>query len=594
LGLAPFQTYPNRKAINLAADYLLKNGEISGPVHGALRARTSVPIIGIDDPIHYPLNVDAYRRSASRVGDTKAILAGLRVELEMKKATGFHSTLRDYDQAVQRFRERNGSLSDYVKAIAALRGGKVPSSIAHYLSALVLEESLDFQKVERERGEVIDRLVRVLPPAELKELTQRSASYRLARTRYGEFYGYVRDLCGRNGVPLSHYPALDLYVRYVLRADRIDADDLYRDLERCETDIYGSQTVYPGERFLVKQSRRLSLEAKLVDFSLSPAEWEDYRALGAGAGSLDLKPFEQFYVEAQARDEAMARNLLSAQRATGAPVLLLVTGGFHSPGLTRRLTEAGCAVIRFVPRIGSVQGPSALSVFTREKTPLDKLFSGEKLFLAPPPIAATALPAAAAAVNAAEEIANGPSNFTGEKKVNQTFGLPPDAQTASDQASGAARVDLSKGGVSLGTLPFQLEPDGLHGGIPVPGKRSWLGALREKLRVPFTVFWLRWPHRWSMRFDPRLWEVLQNGAKKGNLAFEFRAGNIYFHPRERAAGGDLFRSLKELFREEREINGGFDSAKDAEGNPEPSHFITIEEEGSLVDYAVFDSERSAR
>ncbi|MBL0058346.1 MAG: hypothetical protein IPP35_04405 [Elusimicrobia bacterium] len=588
LGLNPFRTYPNRKAIGLAADFLLKNGEISGPVHGAVLARTSVPLVGVDDPIHYRLNVEAYRRSESRAADMKAILAGLRVELEAEKATVFHSSLKAFDQAVQRFRERNGSLSDYVRAIAAARGGQVPTSIEKYLSALVLEESLDFQKVERERGEVIDRLVRVLSPDELEELSQRSASYRLARTRYGEFYGYVRDLCGKHGVAFSRYPALDRYVRYVLEADRIDAEDLYRDLERSESEIYGSLTTSSRERFLVRQSRRLSLQTKLVDFSLSPAEWEDYRALSAGEGSLDLKLFENFYIEAQARDEAMARNLLSAQGTAGAPVFLLVTGGFHSPGLTRRLTEAGCAVIRFVPRIDSVQGTPALSVFTREKTPLDKLFSGEKLFLAPPPIAATALPAAAAAVNAAEEIANGPADFADEKKVNHTFGLPVDAQTAADKSAGAADVGLSKEGLALGTVSFRLQPDGLQSDALIPGKRSWLGTLGEKLRVPLTALWLQWPYRWRMRFDPRLWEVLRNGAKEGNLAFEFREGNVFVHPRERAAGHDLFKSLKELFKEERQINGGFDSAKDTEGNPEPTHFITIEEDGNLVDYAVFD------
>ncbi|MBP9127560.1 MAG: hypothetical protein KBG07_02180 [Elusimicrobia bacterium] len=73
----------------------------------------------------------------------------------------------------------------------------------------------------------------------------------------------------------------------------------------------------------------------------------------------------------------------------GARVSILVTGGFHSPGLTAQLTQAGATVIRVVPKIEKLettQGATSLSVFAQEKTPLDVLFSGEKLFLAHNPI----------------------------------------------------------------------------------------------------------------------------------------------------------------------------------------------------------------
>ena len=53
-----------------------------------------------------------------------------------------------------------------------------------------------------------------------------------------------------------------------------------------------------------------------------------------------------------------------------------------------RLNAAGITVISFVPTIEKVdtaQGSAYLSVFTREKTPLEKLFQGQKLFLGDDP-----------------------------------------------------------------------------------------------------------------------------------------------------------------------------------------------------------------
>jgi hypothetical protein len=77
-----------------------------------------------------------------------------------------------------------------------------------------------------------------------------------------------------------------------------------------------------------------------------------------------------------------------------APEALLVTGGYHARGLTDRLTRAGYAVASVVPKLTNIEGPQGaayLAVFAQEKTPLDRLFEGPKLFLAAPPASAESL-----------------------------------------------------------------------------------------------------------------------------------------------------------------------------------------------------------
>ncbi|MBK8870802.1 MAG: hypothetical protein IPN19_07075 [Elusimicrobia bacterium] len=65
--------------------------------------------------------------------------------------------------------------------------------------------------------------------------------------------------------------------------------------------------------------------------------------------------------------------------------------GYHGPGLKEKLTQAGIAVVTVVPKIEKIdtaQGSSYLTVFAQEKTPLDKLFEGAKLFVADAPFTA--------------------------------------------------------------------------------------------------------------------------------------------------------------------------------------------------------------
>jgi hypothetical protein len=57
--------------------------------------------------------------------------------------------------------------------------------------------------------------------------------------------------------------------------------------------------------------------------------------------------------------------------------------------MDRRLAEAGCVVVQAVPRLSRVDpaaGSSYLAVFAQERTPLEKLFAGEKRFLTPDPL----------------------------------------------------------------------------------------------------------------------------------------------------------------------------------------------------------------
>jgi hypothetical protein len=71
------------------------------------------------------------------------------------------------------------------------------------------------------------------------------------------------------------------------------------------------------------------------------------------------------------------------QSATGASVL--VSGGFHTPEISKMLRAKNISHIVLAPKITRIDeawGSAYLSVFAREKTPLEQLFEGETLFLA--------------------------------------------------------------------------------------------------------------------------------------------------------------------------------------------------------------------
>ena len=387
IDLSCYRAFLDQGTIREVADYLLKENKISGPIHTAfISAQNVPPLIGIDDPGHYRANVEAYKTSLSLVQEYKDKLTTLKIDLDRRKSTALNPELKSFDAIIQSYRDHAISLGDYVKALAThklLRS--LSPTIQDFVKALGMESSLNFREVEVERTQLIERLSRELSPDQINNLLRQSVSYRLGQIRYGTFYQSLQDLCEKNGVPLSRFPAMDTYIKYVLLSDRIVEEKLFQEITVLEKTCYDRLTKTAIEKTLVAESNRLRLTGRLIDFSLTSEEWEEYRRIHP---LFNLSAFEAFYQEAQARDQTMTGNLLKALEQNRVSVAVLVAGGFHSAGITETLRQEGVTVISFVPKIDKVdtiQGSTYLSVFAREKTPLEKLFQGDKLFLADSP-----------------------------------------------------------------------------------------------------------------------------------------------------------------------------------------------------------------
>lgn len=406
IDLSRYRSFPDQDTVRKVADYFLKENKISGPVHTAFTSAHELPpFLGVDDSRHYNANVEAYRQSTSKVKEYKDRLASLYADLDRQKAAMFSPKLRSFDEKIQAYREEKATLGDYIKILTDdMPARNLSPAVQDFVRALEMESSLDFKQVESERNQLIKRLMERLSKEQVATLLNRSIAYRLGQIRYADFYRHLRELCRQSDVPLARFPAMDRYIQYVLLADRIAADKLFKEINALEKACYARLVTRPEEKHLTEESSRLHLTGKLIDFSLTPEEWEEYKHFSGSTG-FDLSSFESFYQEAHARDEALTKNLLRAMDERRVSQAVLVTGGYHSPGITERLTKAGAAVISFTPKIEKIdtaQGSAYLSVFTQEKTPLEKMFQGEKLFLAPRPDAAVATRQAALATTATQ------------------------------------------------------------------------------------------------------------------------------------------------------------------------------------------------
>ncbi len=421
LRLERFKKLKGRDALRQAADYLFRENEISGAVHAGLRSislqhknHTSSRFIGVDDEKRYRANVEAYKQSQKNLLAARGQWAEINQQLIQKKHNLLNPALKAFDDTVAAYQNRQISLGKYIETLANNPSQIISGQhIQTFIRSLDMESALNFSAVEKERAQLIEVLVNRLSKEKIQELIHTSAAYRTGQIRHTDYYLYLRRLGQKAGVDLSCFDAMRQYIRYVMTADTIDAEKLFDDIKSLEQKIYARLIQKPGEERLIRQSLQLHLTRKLMNFSLTPKEWDEYKnqtidhspirqtgiiPSGKNPKTIDLSSFENFYKHAEARDRAMAANLLRKvdcsdqksqiknQKSPKSPLAVLVAGGFHSPGITKRLAESGITVVNFAPKLTKVdteQGTKYLSIFTREKTPLQKLLDGEKLFVSP-------------------------------------------------------------------------------------------------------------------------------------------------------------------------------------------------------------------
>jgi adenylate kinase family enzyme len=418
--LNQYRQFENKKAVRIAANYLLRENRISGPIHTALTSHAAIPLItGIDDKAHYDANVEAYRQSAGSAEKIKRQITRIEKAVQQQKMNVFNPELKALDAKIQAYRNGQMGLGEYLSGMSNAAWGMRPGTnrtphttnrfspvIETFLSAYAIEKSLNFSQVEAERTQLITALVNRLSKNQISDLTQMTMAYRAGQVRHTDFYSYLKNLCEKSGVQLAHYKAMNGYLQYVLLSDSIDSEKLIQETRKLEEETLASLIRSEQEKDLIDQSKQIYLAGKLADFSLTKEEWGEYKAFANSKSqtlnsnpSMDsnlgfeisnLQLFEDFYRMAEARDQAMAENLQQSMDKSKAKVAILITGGFHSNGIDSALRSQNpeLTMVSFVPKLTKVDtadGSSYLSVFAQEKTPLDQLFLGEKLFLTPPP-----------------------------------------------------------------------------------------------------------------------------------------------------------------------------------------------------------------
>lgn len=372
----------NRKEV---AEKYLKTGVLSAEEYLDIVSDHPLILWGVEQKALYEQNVEAFVAAEPLQRSLQPILASVREAAESLTPHLLDPRLSDLEAKAKSFEEQTLGLAEYAEALerAANEQGILLDEAPHlarFLEARRLERTIQLPRIKEEQQALIGRLARLAPERKLEELVAKGQGMKAGTVKAAEFYAALQELASASRVDLETYPNLSDYIRYVTHSAEIKPTVLSDELDAFAAKLRTALLSTPESRQLTAIVEEVDLIEKLLDFRLSPEEYQRLRTLDLGnlwmtwtnfltpqldrAGlpirsfqrldelSAALPRLQRFYDAAQQRDELLVQNALAKLKETGEPLAVLITGGFHSPAITRMLkARGGVGILVLAPKV---------------------------------------------------------------------------------------------------------------------------------------------------------------------------------------------------------------------------------------------------
>ena len=402
-----FRAFPDADIRKEVADYFMKKGEITGTEFLSITSDYTFTIYGAEDRNYYIKNLNSFLESYPYKQEFVKYYNDLKVVLAKLKKLIYSKELLSLDRKMIQQKEKEIKFADYVKYlrnVAKSKGVDIKKYENFKILAEVLrfEKDIDFDVVNEERSQLIDELSKKLSKKELSELVNESLAFKLGKVDTNSFYSYLGKLARDNKISLSKkYNNLARYIVYSRIYGRMDNEDLFNEIDLLTAALKDKMFVNEDQRKLDTLWKNLNIILGFINIELTNKEYEYYFAykddfapekftsfinknstrfglnynIGETPSELSyiFPKLTEFYEIALKRDKILVKNMFRGMRGKRADVGVLVTGGFHTKGISRLLEEKGVSYVTVCPVITKEAQSPYISVLTGQKTPFEEL-----------------------------------------------------------------------------------------------------------------------------------------------------------------------------------------------------------------------------
>ncbi|MFA5143646.1 MAG: glucose-6-phosphate isomerase family protein [Candidatus Omnitrophota bacterium] len=404
-----FKAFPDEEVRKEVATYFMKKGEITGPEFLSITQNYAIKLFGAEDRAAYIQNLNAFTSSYPLKADTEKYYNSIKGALNKLKGFIYSNELRAMDAKAADYDSKKMQFNDYIRFLqemAERRKLNVRSyeNFFRLVSVLGYEKKIDFNVTDRERSALIDELSKLLDKDGLSDMVAQSIAFKSGKISSVDFYAYLKKCTIDKNIDLAKkYPNLYNYIIYNSVYSKIDNERLFTEIKTVETDIKERLFTNDDQRTLDKLSRHIDILIGMVNIKLLNGDFNYYQTHkddfthDSFAGFIKKKgeqyglayaleppsdavakampKLEDFYMIATKRDKALVENTLKEMDREKQSIAVLVTGGFHSEGMSRLLEKSGVSYIVVCPTITKDVPSPYIQILTNQRTPIEDILT---------------------------------------------------------------------------------------------------------------------------------------------------------------------------------------------------------------------------
>jgi len=410
LETAPFSSYPDEKIKEEVAKYFVKTGKVNGAAFAHIMKKSGFVFWGVDDRSLYVDNLDAYKASIKGKSAATSYYNNIRSIIEKFKSKVYTPELKELDRNIEAYKKEEMDFSEY---ILYLNGLMAPNAIKNdaypnftkLTEVLQKESDIDFLEVDNQRLEYMNRLNEALDKKSLSELLDKSLYFKVGKLSAARFYAYLKELSLRDDTPAMRddFQQLARYIDYIRLYSTIENIPLFKEIESIEDSAKEKLFTNNIQRKIDKLSHTLDILNDLFNLKLTKDTLQYYRdhrkefmtsyfinfisenaskygiryKLDPSFRDIDpkLPDLEKFYKLAEERDSMLVFNTLNKMSEKRTKLAVLVSGGFHTDGITKLLKEKDMSYVVITPKVENLQKDNPhQSVLLGEKNGFDKFY----------------------------------------------------------------------------------------------------------------------------------------------------------------------------------------------------------------------------
>ena len=380
-----FKSFPDEKLKEKVLNDYLQKGELSGgEAASILNEEFGTDYYGIETQTLYNENKKAFLEALQKEKQVLDLLGKIESELEVKADKLFSPSTKTFHEKEKAFHQESIDLIEYVKSLLSLPGGHRPTkqsqsknqiasgatlprndnfaaTFPELQKALVVEDNekrFKGEKFDRATNKLIEDVQKVLaglPKEKRIEMGEMIQVLRTGQASPGVFVKRVKELSQGMNLAIKIPEVLKPTAQHARTLSSIQGTKLFEELESLEENLRNSLPQSEEERALLQDFRHLELLRRLAKLELSSKQWEELeREMFGSFPALDpelFSPALDFYRLATKRDEALFENMNRLVEKKKAKLAVIVTGGFHSAGITRKLKDSNIPFVLISPQI---------------------------------------------------------------------------------------------------------------------------------------------------------------------------------------------------------------------------------------------------